>query len=111
MRNPLSAIRPTLWLLRRLLRNQLGLIAEVQRVAHACEKIAAALQVRNASGFVTGTPDEADQRELSGQVRTSDQDLAQLLYWEAALAQQLGRPPSDDEVVAAWESWKESVGA
>ena len=107
----LRALGPSLWLLRRLVRNQEAQLAQTRRLAQACEKIAAALHVRNASGFITGTPDEGDTRELSGMVRSSDADLAQLLYWEQALQQQLGRPPSDEEVVAAWESWKEGMRA
>lgn len=106
----LRALGPSLWMLRRLLRVQEAQLEQTRRVASACEKIATALQVRNADGFVTGVA-KGDTRELSGLVRSSDTDLAQLLYWEQALNRQLGRAPTDEEVVQAWESWKEASGA
>lgn len=93
-----------------MLRVQQEQVEQTRRLATACEKIAAALQVRNAQGFVTGIPTEDDPGDYSGQVRTSDGELAELLYWEAHLSRQLGRAPTDDEVVQAWESWKASEG-
>lgn len=107
----LRSIGASLWILRKLVRVQEQQLAETTRLATAVEKVAAALQVRNAQGFVTGVGDPEDRHDYSGQVRSTDAELAELVYWETELQRQLGRAPTDDEVVAAWESWKESAGA
>lgn len=55
-------------------------------------------------GFVTGPP---DGRSDAGLVRTSNQEVGELLEMEAILAKRLGRAPTDEETVGAWEDWKE----
>jgi hypothetical protein len=99
-------------LLRGLMRTQDAILAEQRAQTLALQSLAASVrllvqqEIGAGAGFVTGP---ADGKELSGLVRTSDQELSELLEMETKLARQLGRTPSDDEVVAAWADWREGL--
>lgn len=102
-------------LLRRLLRGQEEQNRLLSRLVDAVEAIAAAQRIlAQASlgespglGFRTGMPDGKDD---SGQIRTSNQELADLLEVEGELYRKLGRAPTNDEVVARYEELRAGGG-
>lgn len=99
--------------LRQLLRTQAQQTALLERLTAAVEGLAATERLRlqqelgGGGGLITGL---SDGKEESGQSRTSDRELAELLEVEAILGKRFGRTPSDEETVAAWESWKRGDG-
>lgn len=98
--------------LRQLLRTQEQQTALLERLTAAVEGLAATERLRlqqefGGEGFITGLP---DGKQESGVIRGSDQEIAELLEVEAILGKRLGRPPSDEETVASWDSWKRGEG-
>lgn len=96
-------------LLRRVLRQQEKQNQLLERLCVATEAIASAQRLLaqrelGSEGFVTGLPDGKDD---AGLIRQSNAETLELLQMEAVLHQKWGRPPTDEEVVQAWEEWRE----
>ena len=98
-------------LLRALVQGQQLQLQQMQQQTLALQSIAASVRLMaaqeagQAASFITGP---ADGKDDSGLIRQSETETFELLEWERVLTARLGRPPLDQEVVAAWQEWKES---
>lgn len=102
-------------LLRRVLRELEASRRAQEQMAQSLKEIAAAQRILAMQaldvddphrGFLTGLPD--DKGDLSAVHHTSNRDLAELVEIEGVLTRKLGRTPTNDEVVGAWQDWREA---